>query len=134
MTIYTSDEKRVIDQNIEKVYSAYALLELANRNDDADQWVKIGDQAVSFRDYVSYLIQAPADSPISATVAVDGRVYNLNIKYTVNAISSYHNNIIEIKPNIKYSDYNIIIYYNDNYTSELPIIENIDGLFTIDNK
>lgn len=61
-------------------------------------------------------------------------IYNLNILYTVNGISCYYNNIIEIKPNIKFSDYNIIIYYNDNYTSELPIIDNIGGVFTIDNK
>ena len=60
-------------------------------------------------------------------------LYNLNIKYTVNKISTNYNNIVEIKPIVKYSDYNIIIYYNEKYTSEIPIITNINGLFTVNN-
>jgi hypothetical protein len=37
--------------------------------------------------------------------------YNLNITYTFNNISTTYNNNIEIKPLVKYSDYNIIINY-----------------------
>lgn len=60
--------------------------------------------------------------------------YNLNIKYIVNGISTNYNNIVEIKPQIKYSDYNIIIYCDENYASEIPIVTNAGGLFIVNDK
>ena len=60
--------------------------------------------------------------------------YELSISYTfANITISKIINVIS-KPNVKYFNNNIIIYYNDNYISELPIIENIGGLFTTDNE
>ena len=61
-------------------------------------------------------------------------IHELNIKYIINEITTFYNNTIEIKPNVKYPDYNIIIYYNENYISKLPIINSYNGLFTISNK
>ena len=60
-------------------------------------------------------------------------IFNVDIKYTYNNISTIYNHIIEIKPELSYSNNNIIIYYTDNYTSELPNIIDKDGLFTINN-